>query len=238
MPVLLTHSARININENWPKITRTHPFNGPYSGTTKVSRYQKGKTSLDFTEARNSEWQWHQLGHIQVCTLLQTDNHASTPPLSFFTGWMSFLLPNQHSFIQRQSTELQSVLWMENVTQQTRTCSWILSSWNRTNLEPRVCRYSRPPDLLVTQSWLGHVSSGMNWDEVICSRQSVKEFWRQTAPRRGAREAPLHSLPRPQDGTVSVIVLFTWCSAVWQTVTVTFNTVRCPCNGLVCEVSP
>jgi len=46
-------------------------------------RYQKGKTSLDFTEARDSEWQWHQLGHMQVCTLLQTDNHASTPPLSF-----------------------------------------------------------------------------------------------------------------------------------------------------------
>jgi len=55
------------------------------------SRYQKGKTNLDFTEARDSEWQWHQLGHVQVCTLLQTDNHASTPPLSFlqagFSSW-------------------------------------------------------------------------------------------------------------------------------------------------------
>jgi len=49
-----------------------------------VSRYQKGKTSLDFTEARDSERQWHQLGHMQVCTLLQRDNHASTPPLSFY----------------------------------------------------------------------------------------------------------------------------------------------------------
>jgi len=48
-----------------------------------VSRYQKGKTNLDFTEARDSEWQWHQLGRMQVCTSLQTDNHASTPPLSF-----------------------------------------------------------------------------------------------------------------------------------------------------------
>jgi len=46
-----------------------------------VSWYQKGKTSLDVTEARDCEWQWHQLGHMQVCTLLQTDNHASTPPL-------------------------------------------------------------------------------------------------------------------------------------------------------------
>ena len=63
--------------------THTHPFNGPFSGTTQVSRYQKGKTNLDFTGARDSEWQWHQLGHMQVCTSLQVDNHASTPPLSF-----------------------------------------------------------------------------------------------------------------------------------------------------------
>jgi len=39
--------------------THTHSLNGPLSGTTRVSRYQKGKTKL------------------------QTDNHASTPPLSF-----------------------------------------------------------------------------------------------------------------------------------------------------------
>ena len=38
---------------------------------------------------------------MQVCTSLQTDKHASTPPLSFFTGRMPFLPPNQ----QRQSTE-------------------------------------------------------------------------------------------------------------------------------------
>jgi len=49
----------------------------------RVSRYQKGRTNLDFTEARDSEWQWHQLGHMHVCTSLQTDNHASTPPLCF-----------------------------------------------------------------------------------------------------------------------------------------------------------
>jgi len=48
-----------------------------------VSRYQKGKTNLGFTEARDSEWQWHQLGHMQVCTLLQTDNYASTPTTQF-----------------------------------------------------------------------------------------------------------------------------------------------------------
>jgi len=39
---------------------------------------------MDFTGARDSEWQWHQLGHMQVCTSLQTDNHSSTPPVSFY----------------------------------------------------------------------------------------------------------------------------------------------------------
>jgi len=47
-----------------------------------VSQYQKSKTNLDSTEATDIEWQWHQLSHMQVCTSFQTDNHASTPPLS------------------------------------------------------------------------------------------------------------------------------------------------------------
>jgi len=66
-----------------PSHTHTHPFNGPLSRTTRVSQHLKSKTNLDFTAARDSEWQWHQLGHMQVCTSLQTDNHASTPTLSF-----------------------------------------------------------------------------------------------------------------------------------------------------------
>jgi len=61
----------------------TYPFNGPLSGTTQVSRYQKDKTNLDFTDATDKDWQWHQLGHMQVYTSLQTDNHASTRPLNF-----------------------------------------------------------------------------------------------------------------------------------------------------------
>jgi len=32
--------------------THTHMLNGPFSGTTRVSRYQKGKINLDFTDAR------------------------------------------------------------------------------------------------------------------------------------------------------------------------------------------
>jgi len=68
-------------NNKWKQ---QHPLNSPLSRTTQVSRYHKGKTNLDFTGARDSGWQWHQLGHMQVCTSLQTDNHASTPPLIFY----------------------------------------------------------------------------------------------------------------------------------------------------------
>ena len=64
--------------------TNTHTFNSPFSGTTRVSRYQKGKTNLDFTEAKDSGWQGHQLGYMQVCTLLQTENHTSTPQSHVF----------------------------------------------------------------------------------------------------------------------------------------------------------
>jgi len=67
----------------------THPFNGPLSGTTRVSRYyQKGKTNLDFTEAR--QWVAVAPGTTQ-----------------FFTGQMPFLMPNQ----QRQITEGQ-IVWL------------------------------------------------------------------------------------------------------------------------------
>jgi len=44
-------------------------------------------TNLDFTEARDSEWPWHPLGHMKVCTSLQTDNHASITPLGFLQAF-------------------------------------------------------------------------------------------------------------------------------------------------------
>ena len=74
---------------------QTHPFNSPFSGTTRVGRYQKGKTNQDFTEARDSEWHCHQL---HLAPDRQPDQHPTT---QFFTGWMPFLPPNQ----QCQSTE-------------------------------------------------------------------------------------------------------------------------------------
>ena len=81
-----------------------HSFNGLFSRTTSVSRYQKGKTSLDLNGARDDGvlgWQWLRLDHMQtICTSLQADNHTNTSSLTL-TGRMLFLTPNQ----QCQSTE-------------------------------------------------------------------------------------------------------------------------------------
>jgi len=44
-------------------LTRTiRPINGPLYGTTRVIRFQKGKTKLD---ARDSGWQRHYMDHMQ-----------------------------------------------------------------------------------------------------------------------------------------------------------------------------
>jgi len=47
---------------------------------------------------------------MQVCTSLQTDNHASTPTTQLFTGRMPFLPPKR----QRQSTEGQSCHYLSD----------------------------------------------------------------------------------------------------------------------------
>jgi len=58
------------------------PFNGPLSETTRVRWYQKGKTNLDLLEQEivsGSVISW-----AICCTSPQTDNHTSTPPLTFY----------------------------------------------------------------------------------------------------------------------------------------------------------
>jgi len=58
-----------------------HLFNGLFSW---VSWHQKGKPFWILLEQEMTEWQWHQLDHMQIIyASQQTDNHASTSPLSF-----------------------------------------------------------------------------------------------------------------------------------------------------------
>jgi len=94
--LLLGHSQRaeycnervcLSVREHISRTTlyfHTHLFNGPFLGLPRSAGTRKVKSIWILLKARDSEWQWHQLGHMQVCTSLQTDNHASTPPLSFY----------------------------------------------------------------------------------------------------------------------------------------------------------
>jgi len=76
----MTHAAPETFTAQQHKHTHTHTrLTALFLGIPR-----KEKTNLDFPEARDSEWQWHQLGHMQVCTLLQTDNHTSTHHSVFY----------------------------------------------------------------------------------------------------------------------------------------------------------
>jgi len=81
-----------------------------------VSWYQKGKTNLDFTEARDSEWQWHQLGCMQVCTSLQTDNYASTPTLSFLQAGCLFCHPTNSIEALKAQNKLQYIYLLNEIS--------------------------------------------------------------------------------------------------------------------------
>jgi len=85
-----------------------------------VGQYQKGKTNLDFTEARDSEWQWHQLGHMQVCTSLQTDNQASTSPLSFLQAGCPSCCPTNS--VKALKAQAKPRDWMEKHLQNDLFC--------------------------------------------------------------------------------------------------------------------
>jgi len=52
------------------------------SGTIQMSQYQKGKSRKEknqsgFTGARDSDWHWHLLGHMQICTSPQITTPTS-----------------------------------------------------------------------------------------------------------------------------------------------------------------
>jgi len=81
--------------------TNTHPFTGPLSRTTRVSQYQKGKTSLDLLKQEivsGSGISW------AICKSAPRSRQITTPAPHhsvFCTGRMPFLPPSQ----QRQSTD-------------------------------------------------------------------------------------------------------------------------------------
>jgi len=103
---LIVGTASTNYQKLLKKLLNTPVY---YLGLPGVSRYQKGKTNLDFTKARDSEWQWHQLDHIQVCTLLQRDNHDSTAPLSFLQAGCPSCHPTNSVIVETAGTNYQKL---------------------------------------------------------------------------------------------------------------------------------
>ena len=71
--------------------THTHiRLTALFSRTTRVGRYQKGETNLDFNEARDSEWQWHQLG---ICKSAPRSRQITTPAPHYSVFYRPDALP-------------------------------------------------------------------------------------------------------------------------------------------------
>ena len=121
--LLLTSEAGLIYSLTIITTTTLRPFNGLFSGTTRVSRYQKGKTSLNLDEARGDIYLFNKeptnVCHIAhgydgvwgcsgiswtICKQSAPRSRQITTPTphqSMFMGQMLFLTPNQ----QCQSTE-------------------------------------------------------------------------------------------------------------------------------------
>jgi len=122
-----THTHARTHEHTHTRLTALRPGLPGSAGTIMV------KPNLDFTEARDSEWQWNPLGHTQVCTSLQADNHASTPLLKFFTDRMPFISPNQQcqsiEGIQRIHTLRQILNSAKHVDMLIKTCDKQTDGW-------------------------------------------------------------------------------------------------------------
>jgi len=101
--VLHLQRQRVVVAADYLQHLRTvhvHPFNGPFSGTTRVSRYQKGKPIwilLKQETVSGSGISW------AICKSAPRSAQITMPAPhhSGFTGRMPFLPPNQ----QRQNNE-------------------------------------------------------------------------------------------------------------------------------------
>jgi len=76
--------------------THTHPFNGPLSGTNRVSRYQKGKTNLDFTESKKQLAAVASAGPY-ACQHLATERQPRKYPTTQFLKTRCLFCPSTNS---------------------------------------------------------------------------------------------------------------------------------------------
>ena len=100
------------------------PFNGLFSSTSLVSRHQKCKLFWILMKQEMMGWQWHQLDPQIIGTSLQTDNHATTSPLSFLQvgcpsschtnsikAWRIGIVNTKHGHAVCSDAETKQLLW-------------------------------------------------------------------------------------------------------------------------------
>ena len=161
----------------------------PFPGLPRWASTRKVKPICIFTEARDSEWQRHQLGLMQVCTLLQTDNHTSTPPLCFFTGRMPFLLPNSIKALKAHYLHFTQPQKKTNTNCCTAALALYLLLFSASYYlhSPRTAsgaRYRRCAciDMDMLRLWgSGLLRHGLNFSTVWCTVQLISvEDWKHT----------------------------------------------------------
>jgi len=139
------HTSNLTWNKiNGEKMLHTHPFNGLFSGTTQVSRYQKNKTNLDFTEARDSEWQWYQLGHMQICKSAPCSRQTTIPAPYHSVFYRPDALPAAQPTASKQ--------WRQkiNATFSLYSISWVRTQWNKINVAKTIYFHVRCVDSINT----------------------------------------------------------------------------------------
>jgi len=82
------------------------------SGTTQVSWYQKRKTNLDFTGARDSEWQWHQLG---MCKSAPRARQVTTPAPHHSVFYRPDALPAAQPTASKHNKNVLLINWPKEI---------------------------------------------------------------------------------------------------------------------------
>jgi len=118
-----------------------------------------------FTGARDSEWQWHQLGHMQISTSPHTDNHASTTPPNQQhqrTEGMMYQMPCdlRHSYISNCRSGYifgQQDMWLSNKANS--TIVKLITTHTHTHTRMRTCTHTYTHfKAFWTLSWITHMS--------------------------------------------------------------------------------
>jgi len=109
----------LSVTTPWLPIPHYMPLTAFFPRTAWASRHQNVKPFQILLEQEMSwwtGWHWHQLDHMHIiCTSLQTDNHASTSPLSFYRP---DALPSAQPTSSKHWRQSQSV-WVN-----TQYCKW------------------------------------------------------------------------------------------------------------------